>query len=289
LIERRNKNMSDTPINQEYIKRLKAIACENRSTALKMIHQAGSGHPGGMLSCADIVTYLYENELRIRPNDPKWDDRDRFILSKGHACPVLYAELSRCGYFHNDHLMSLRKIGSILQGVPDMRTTPGVDMSTGSLGIGFSAAVGMALAAHLRKSPSRIYCIIGDGEIAEGMIWEGILFAAHFSLNNLVCFLDNNKFSSDTAVRDVLNVEPYFEKLNSFGWFATEIDGHDFQQIECALNLARKSSNPSFIVAHTVKGKGVPYMENDPTWHGSLSLSDQQLAEALTALDIGGV
>jgi transketolase len=280
--------MSGIPINNEKIKRLKAIACENRATALKMIHQAGSGHPGGMLSCADIITYLYENELQIRPDDPKWNDRDRFVLSKGHACPVLYAELARCGYFHNDHLMSLRQIGSILQGVPDMRMTPGIDMTTGSLGIGFSTAVGMALAANLRKSPSRIYCIIGDGEIAEGMIWEGMLFAAHFFLNNLVCFLDNNRFSSDSAVSDVLNVEPYLNKLNSFGWYATEIDGHDFQQIAGALDQARASSNPSFIIAHTIKGKGVSYMENDPAWHGSLSLSDQQLAEALVALGIGG-
>jgi transketolase len=280
--------MSGIPIDNEIIKRLKTIAYENRATALKMIHKAGSGHPGGMLSCADIITYLYENELRIRPNDPKWDDRDRFILSKGHACPILYAELARCGYFHTDHLMSLRQMDSILQGVPDMRMTPGVDMTTGSLGIGFSTAVGMSLAAHLSERPSRIYCIIGDGEIAEGMIWEGILFAAHFSLNNLVCFLDNNRFSSDSEVSDVLNVEPYLAKLKSFGWNATEIDGHDFQQIAWALNQAGTSSKPFFIVAHTVKGKGVSYMENDPAWHGSLALSDQQLAEALSSLSIGG-
>ncbi|MCL5267414.1 MAG: transketolase [Bacteroidetes bacterium] len=263
---------------------MQSIANANRATALRMIHAAGSGHPGGTLSCADIVTYLYEREMNIRPKEPDWGERDRFVLSKGHACPVLYAELARCSYFPVDQLMTLRRVGSILQGVPDRRLTPGVDMTTGSLGIGFSAAVGMALGAKKRGSTARIYCMIGDGEIAEGMVWEGLLFAAHASLSNLVCFLDHNKFSSDSAVRLVLNVEPYLEKIKAFGWAATEIDGHDFQQISSALNEARTSNRPFFIVAHTVKGKGVPYMENDPAWHGSLALSDQQLAQALEAL-----
>jgi len=281
--------MIDAILSDETIKKLETISRENRVTALKMIHKAGSGHPGGMLSCVDIITYLYEFELQIRPNEPKWIDRDRFVLSKGHACPVLYAELARLGYFSTDHLMSLRQIDSILQGVPDMRLTPGIDMTTGSLGIGFSAAVGMALASSLRQSPSRIYCIIGDGEIAEGMIWEGMLFAAHNSLNNLVCFLDNNNFSSDSAVKEVLNVEPYIDKFKSFGWSAVEINGHDFQQIAEALDQARTSNAPFFIIAHTIKGKGVPFMENDPSWHGSLALTDQQLSEAIENLGIGKI
>jgi len=180
--------------------------------------------------------------------------------------------------------MTLRQVGSILQGVPDMRLTPGIDMTTGSLGIGFSAAVGMALGARILQSPSRVYVIIGDGECAEGMIWEGILFAGHRSLNNLVCFLDYNCYSSDSSVQDVLNIEPYKEKLTAFHWTVVEIDGHDFQQIAQALNQARSSPYPTFVIAHTVKGKGVPYMENDPSWHGSLVLTDEQLTKAIEGL-----
>ena len=280
--------MSDGLLTQDEIRHLESIARENRATALKMIHRAGSGHPGGMLSVADIITHLYERELRVCPERPDWQDRDRMVLSKGHACPVLYAELSRRGFFSPEHLMLLRTPGAILQGMPDRRLTPGVDMTAGSLGIGFSAAVGMALAARLRKSPARVYCIIGDGEIAEGMIWEGILFAAHWSLDNLVCFLDHNGYSSDSAVRTVLNVEPYAAKLAAFGWEVLEIDGHDFQEIEYALRRATVSQRPFFVVAHTAKGKGVPYMEHDPAWHGSLALTDEQLASALASLGGGG-
>ena len=250
-----------------------------------MIHAAGSGHPGGSLSCVDILVYLYERELSIRPEQPDWQDRDRFVLSKGHACPALYALLARRGYFDSRLLATLRRPGSILQGVPDMRLTPGVDMTTGSLGIGFSAAVGMAQAARLRKSPARVFCIIGDGEIASGMIWEGVLFAAHRLLGNLVCILDHNRFSSDSPVHEILNVEPYAGKLRAFGWETAEIDGHDFSAIASTLAGARFACRPLFVVAHTVKGKGVPYMENDPAWHGSLTLSEQELDRALAALN----
>ena len=274
-------------LDEKKLKKLESIALENRITALKMIHRAGSGHPGGTLSCAEIITYLYESELRINHDEPHWIDRDRFVLSKGHACPILYAELARLGFFHSEHLMTLRQPGSILQGMPDMNITPGVDMTTGSLGIGFSAAVGMALAAQMRKSPARIYCIIGDGEIAEGMIWEGMLFAAHFSLNNIVCFLDHNQFSSDSSVKNILNVEPYADKFKSFGWYTAEIEGHDFEQIAQGLTQARSSNSPAFLIAHTIKGKGVPYMENDPNWHGSLVLTDKQLSDAVMALEQG--
>lgn len=274
-------------LDEQEVKKLKRIANETRATAVQMIFNAGSGHPGGMLSCADILTFLYEKELRIRPLEPDWVDRDRLVLSKGHACPILYAELARLGFFPEKLLMSLRRVGSILQGMPNMRMTPGVDMTTGSLGIGFSSAVGMALAAYMRKSIARIYVIIGDGEIAEGIFWEGALFAAHNSLRNLICFLDHNGFSSDTEVKKVLNVEPYKDKLLAFGWDVAEIDGHDFVQITKSLDDAHHNKRPTFIVAHTIKGKGVSYMENDPTWHGSLALSASQLQRALE--DLGGI
>lgn len=274
-------------LDEQQIKKLKRIANEIRATALQMIFKAGSGHPGGMLSCADILTFLYEKELRIRSSEPDWMDRDRLVLSKGHACPILYAELARLGFFPKKLLISLRQVGSILQGMPNMCMTPGVDMTTGSLGIGFSAAVGMALAAYMRKSEARVYAIIGDGEITEGIFWEGALFAAHNSLRNLICFLDHNGFSSDIEVKEVLNVEPYADKLLAFGWGVAEIDGHDFVQIAKSLDDAHHSNKPTFIIAHTIKGKGVSYMEDVPTWHGSLALSASQLQRALE--DLGGI
>jgi len=275
-------------IEGDIIERLSRAARETRAELLTMIHGAGSGHPGGSLSCVDILVYLYERELRIRPEQPDWQDRDRLVLSKGHACPALYSLLAHRGYFDPKLLATLRQPGSILQGVPDMRLTPGVDMTTGSLGIGFSAAVGMALAAMLRGSPARVFCIIGDGEIASGMIWEGFLFAAHRFLKNLVCILDHNRFSSDSPVEAILNVEPYVEKLRAFGWDTIEVDGHDFLSIASALSRQQEADRPLFVVAHTVKGKGVTYMENDPAWHGSLALSSDELDRAIAALDLRG-
>ncbi len=264
---------------------LKEQAKEIRKDIVKMIGQANSGHPGGSLSAADIVTYLYFEEMNIDPKNPKWEDRDRFVLSKGHAAPVLYAALAHKGFFPVEELATLRKIGSHLQGHPDMNKVPGVDMSTGSLGTGISAAVGMALACKMDQKANYVYSVLGDGEIQEGQVWEAAMAAAHYKLDNLIAFVDNHTLQIDGNIDDVMSPNPIDEKFRAFGWHVQVIDGHDFAQIAAAVKAAKEvKGQPSMIVAKTVKGKGVSYMENQAGWHGSAP-NEEQVAQALTDLD----
>lgn len=270
------------PVNEQM---LKEQAKEIRKDIVTMIGQAKSGHPGGSLSAAEILTYLYFEEMKIDPKNPKWEDRDRFVLSKGHAAPVLYAALARRGYFPVEELSTLRKIGSHLQGHPDMNKVPGVDMSTGSLGTGFSAATGMALACKLDQKENYVYTLLGDGELQEGQVWEAAMSAAHYKLDNLIAFVDNNGLQIDGNIDDVLSPNPIDAKFAAFGWHVLTIDGHDFGQIAAAVAAAKaEKGRPTMIVAKTVKGKGVSYMENQAGWHGSAP-NEEQVAAALTELN----
>lgn len=247
-----------------------------------MVAEAGSGHPGGSLSSTDIVTALYFSVLRQRPDDPGWPDRDRFILSKGHCAPVLYAALARSGYFPVDDLPNLRKIDCHLQGHPDMHKTPGVEISSGSLGQGLSVSIGMALAMRLDKLPGHIFTLLGDGESQEGEVWEAAMAAAQFGLANLTAIVDANGLQIDGFTRDVMNVEPLPEKFAAFGWNTLAVDGHDFEQLIDAMQSSRSADKPTAIIARTVKGKGVSFMENKAGWHGKAPSTDeaqQALAE----------
>lgn len=265
-------------------KQLMAAACKVRMGALRGIHAAKAGHPGGSLSAADLFTYLYFKEMNIDPANPKWDDRDRFVLSKGHTAPGLYAALALRGFFPMDDLDGLRQIGSHLQGHPNMNLTPGVDMSTGSLGQGVSAAAGMALGAKYRGKSCRVYTLLGDGEIEEGQVWEAFMFAAHYHLDNLCVIIDNNGLQIDGKVSDVMSPYPIPEKLRAFGFEVAEIDGHDFDQMEAAFAKARATSGKPFaIVMKTTKGKGVSYMEDQVGWHGKAP-NDEEYAQAMTEL-----
>ena len=244
-------------------------AQELRRIALTMIYEAQSGHPGGAFSIADIVTALYFNEMNINPKDPKWPDRDRFVLSKGHACPIQYAALGKLGYFEEKHLHTLRKEGSILQGHPDMKKCPGIDISTGSLGQGISAACGMALAAKLSQRQNRVYAIIGDGELEEGEVWEALMFANQYKLSNLTVILDFNRLQIDGPTCDVMDIDNPAQRFQSFHLNTIEIDGHNLEAISQAIDAARSvKDKPTVIIAHTVKGKGVSFMENQVGWHG---------------------
>lgn len=264
---------------------LKEQAKKIRKDIVTMIGQAKSGHPGGSLSAAEIVTYLYFEEMNVNPADPKWEDRDRFVLSKGHAAPVLYAALAHKGYFPIEELATLRKIGSHLQGHPDMNKVPGVDMSTGSLGTGISAAVGMALAGKLDKKEHYVFTLLGDGELQEGQVWEAAMAAGHYKLDNLIAFVDNNGLQIDGNINDVMSPNPIDVKFTAFGWHVLTIDGHDFQQIADAVAAAKaEKGKPTMIVAHTVKGKGISYMENQAGWHGSAP-NEEQVAQAMTELN----
>ena len=248
---------------------LRKIAEKIRLGILEGTYNAGSGHPGGSLSCADIMTYLYFTELNVDPSNPKWEDRDRFVLSKGHAAPCLYAALAHRGFFPVEDLKTLRKINSHLQGHPDMNKTPGVDISTGSLGIGVSNACGMAIAAKLQNKDYRVYAITGDGELQEGQIWESAMFASHYKLDNLIVFADANRLQIDGRTTDVMSPEPIDKRFEAFGWNVTRINGHDFDQIEAAVEAAKQvKGKPSVIVCDTVKGKGVSFMEDKAGWHG---------------------
>lgn len=272
----------EMPVNEQM---LKEQAKQIRRDIVSMVGAAKSGHPGGSLSAAEILTYLYFEEMNVNPAEPKWEDRDRFVLSKGHAAPVLYAALARKGFFPAEDLMSLRKIGSHLQGHPDMKKVPGVDMSTGSLGTGFSAATGIALACQLDKKPSYVYTLLGDGELQEGQVWEAAMSAAHYKLDNLIAFVDNNGLQIDGNIDDVLSPNPIDAKFAAFGWHVQVIDGHDFAQIADAIKAAKAAAGkPSVIVAKTVKGKGVSYMENQAGWHGSAP-NAEQVAQAMEELN----
>ena len=252
------------------IEQLKAKAKVIRRHIIRMLGEAGSGHPGGSLSAADIVTALYFHEKRLKPEEPHWPDRDRFVLSKGHAVPVLYAALAERGYFPVEELMTLRKLGSRLQGHPDMKKLPGVEMSTGSLGQGLAAANGMALAARLDKKDYRVYVLLGDGELQEGMVWEAAMAAAHYKLDNIVAFVDHNGLQIDGPVAEVMSPEPVADKWRAFGWHTLCVDGHDPVQILDALAKARTiKGKPTMIVAETTKGKGCSFMEDKVDWHGT--------------------
>ena len=264
------------------IRQLQILAAKARQGAILGTYHAKSGHPGGSLSAADIFTYLYFKEMRVDSADPDWEDRDRFVLSKGHCCPSLYAVLSLKGFFDWKELESLRHIGAMLQGHPDMKKTPGIDMSTGSLGQGVSAACGMALAAKLDKKDYRTYTVLGDGEVEEGQVWEAAMFASHNKLDNLVIIVDQNGLQIDGPVADVAGIEPLDKKFEAFGFEVIKIDGHDFEQIAAALDKAKTvKGKPTAILARTVKGKGVSFMEDQVGWHGVAPNKEQyELATA---------
>ena len=264
---------------------LAKMANEVRKGIVTAVHAAKAGHPGGSLSCADIMTYLYFNEMNIDPKDPKKADRDRFVLSKGHCAPALYSTLAHRGYFPVDELVTLRKLGSHLQGHPCMQHTPGVDMSSGSLGQGISVAVGMALSAKLSNDSYRVYTLLGDGEIAEGQVWEAAMFASHKNLDNLVVIVDNNNLQIDGEITEVCNPYPIDEKFKAFGFNVINIDAHDFDQIADAFNKAKETKGmPTAIIAKSVKGKGVSFMENNVKWHGSAP-NDEQYEIAMADLE----
>ena len=256
-------------MNQADKKNLQILACKVRMGIIESTHSAKAGHPGGSLSAADLFTYLYFQELKVDPKNPQWEDRDRFVLSKGHTAPGLYAALAHRGFFPVEELITLRHTGSYLQGHPNMRTVPGVDMSTGSLGQGISAAVGMALSGKLQKKDFRVYTLLGDGEIQEGQVWEACMSAAHYKLDNLCVIVDNNGLQIDGDIAKVMSPYPIVEKLQAFGFHVQAIDAHDFDQIKAAMNAARTvKGQPSAIVMKSVKGKGVSYMEHNAGWHG---------------------
>ncbi len=271
-------------MDQEVIARLEKKAKEIRRDIISMTAAAGSGHPGGSLSAADIVTALYFQIMRLDPERPDWPDRDRFVLSKGHAAPVLYSALAERGFFRTSELLTLRKLGSRLQGHPDMKSLPGVEMSTGSLGQGLAVANGMALAGKLDNRDYRVFVLMGDGENQEGMIWEAAMAAAHYKLDNLTAFLDHNGLQIDGPVREVMSVEPVADKWKAFGWDVQVIDGHDLSQIINAVEKAKEvKGRPQMIVAETVKGKGVSFMENNVDWHGRAP-NPQETEKALAEL-----
>ena len=255
-----------------------------RINALKAIHAAKSGHPGGSLSSADILATLYFGELNIDPKKPKMADRDKFVVSKGHAVPALYAALGERGFYEVSEMMTLRQVGSKFQGHPNMRKVPGIEMSTGSLGQGFSAAVGMAVAGKIDKNPGRVYVLTGDGELQEGIVWEAAMQASHRKLDNLVAIVDLNGLQIDGKVSDVKCVCPVDEKFRSFGWNVINVDGHNFEELTTAFKEAKSSKGvPTAIIAHTHKGKGVSFMEDNAGWHGKAP-SDEELAAAIEEL-----
>lgn len=264
-------------------KLLAKVAVNIRKNAVSAVHSAKSGHPGGSLSIADILAYLYFEKMNVDPKNPKWEDRDRLVLSKGHTSPAYYSALAEKGFFDKALLTTFRKPDSILQGHPDMKHIPGVDMSTGSLGQGLSAACGMALSAKISGKGYKVYAILGDGESEEGQIWEAAMFAAHYGLSNLCIFVDSNGLQIDGPVTEVMNPRPFDKKFESFGWNVVCIDGHDFDQIDSAVKAADKSDKPTAIICSTIKGKGVSYMENNVSWHGSAP-NDEQFNIALEDL-----
>ncbi|MEO7143312.1 MAG: transketolase [Bryobacteraceae bacterium] len=252
------------------VEELKAICKTTRRQIVEMITAAKSGHPGGSLSEVEIVVTLFYDVMRHDPQNPKWPERDHFILSKGHACPALYAVMAQCGYTPVDQLNTLRKLGSIYQGHPDVRFIPALEASTGSLGEGVSLGIGMALAARLNQSPSRSYVILGDGECQEGQIWEAAMFGGYHHVDNLCVIVDYNRIQLDGFVKDIMDIAPLAEKWKSFGWHTIEIDGNDIASVQAALaEAAATKIKPSAIIANTIKGKGVSFMENNPKFHGT--------------------
>ena len=272
-------------MDQAKIKELKKISLDIKLGAGEAVYSASSGHPGGSLSISDILAYLYFVEMNVDPKNPQWADRDRFVLSKGHCTPGLYAVLALKGYFPREDIKTFRQIDSYLQGHPEMKHTPGVDMTTGSLGLGISAACGMAKAAKYCGKDFRVYAMLGDGELGEGQCWEAALFAAHFELDNLCAFVDYNGLQIDGTTEEVMNTACIADKFRAFNWNVIEIDGHDFCAIEAAVKLAKQTKGkPTMIVAKTTKGKGVSYMENSADWHGKAPNADEY-AQAVKELE----
>ncbi len=263
-------------MEQAKIAELQKKATQIRLDILEEVFSASSGHPGGSMSIAEILAFLYFHEMRIDPKNPKWEDRDRFVLSKGHTAPGLYAALAERGFFPTEDLKTFRHIDSYLQGHPDMKGVPGVDMSSGSLGLGVSTACGMALSAKVYNKDYRVYTVLGDGEIAEGQVWEAAMFAAHYKLDNLTAFVDFNGLQIDGKITDVMNSTPIDEKYKAFGWHVIVIDGHDLEQIEKAVEEAKATKGqPTMILCKTIKGKGVSFMENQAGWHGKAPNAEQ--------------
>jgi transketolase len=272
-------------MDKQKLKQLKKYATLIRRHIIEEVYHAASGHPGGSLSCTDIFAVLYFHEMRVDIHNPQWSDRDRFVLSKGHCAPALYAALAEKGFFPVEELPKFRSIESYLQGHPSMRDVPGVDMSTGSLGQGFSASVGMALAGKLDNKDYRVYTILGDGELQEGQVWEASMSAAHYKLDNLTAFLDHNGLQIDGKITEVMSPEPVEEKFKAFGWNIIEVDGHDYVQIIDAIDKAKSTkSKPTIVIAKTTKGKGVSFMENEVGWHGSAPNKEQR-DQAIAELD----
>lgn len=267
------------------LKELKKTATLIRKHIIEEVYNAAAGHPGGSLSCTDILTVLYFHEMRIDPKNPNWEDRDRFVLSKGHCAPALYGTLAERGFFPKEELPKFRSIDSYLEGHPSMKSVPGVDMSTGSLGQGISTAVGMALAGKIDKKDYRVYSILGDGEVEEGQVWEAAMAAAHYKLDNLTAFLDHNGLQIDGKITEVMSPEPIDKKFESFGWNVIKINGHDYEQIINAIDEAKKcKGKPTIVIAETIKGKGVSYMENQVAWHGTAPNKEQR-DQAIAELD----
>ena len=269
---------------KETINDLEKVTRSMRRSIIEMLTEAGSGHPGGSLSAADILAVLYFHEMRLDPLNPDWPDRDRFVLSKGHAAPALYAALAHRGFFPVEDLMSIRRLGSKLQGHPDMEKVPGIDMSTGSLGQGLSVAVGMALAGKIDVKTYRIHVLLGDGEVNEGMIWEAAMAAAHYKLDNLVAIIDNNGLQIDGPNATVMDLMPLSDKWSAFGWRVELVDGHDAEALAQAFKTLRQTKGqPGIIIARTIKGKGVSFMENKVEWHG-VAPNQELAAKALHEL-----
>lgn len=273
-------------MNSEDLKSLQNTAVSTRKDIISMLNQSKSGHPGGSLSAVEILSYLYFYEMKLDNKNPNWDERDRFVLSKGHAAPVLYSVLAQKEYFDKGELLKLRKTGAMLQGHPDMKGTPGIDMSTGSLGQGLSAANGMALAAKLDNKDYRVYVLLGDGELQEGQVWEAVMTSAHYKLNNVTAFIDYNGLQIDGKNSEVMTISPIEDKFKAFGWNTICIDGHDFMEIDSAVKKAKDiKDKPTVIVAKTTKGKGVSFMENEAGWHGTAP-NDEQAAKAIDELEV---
>lgn len=263
-------------MDQAKIKELKRLSAEIKLGALEAVWSASSGHPGGSLSISDILAYLYFVEMKIDPKNPNWENRDRFVLSKGHTAPAYYAALALRGYFPREDLKTFRQVDSYLQGHPDMKGTPGVDMTTGSLGLGISAAAGMAISGKIYDKNYRVYAMLGDGELGEGQVWEAAMFSAHYKLDNLCAFVDWNGLQIDGPITEVMDSTPIDKKFEAFGWHVISIDAHDFEQIAAALEEAKTvKGQPTVIIAKSIKGKGVSYMENQVSWHGSAPNNEQ--------------
>ena len=270
------------------VERLEEQAVQLRRDIVEMIHAAKAGHPGGSLSAVDMITALYFHVMRIDPQNPRWEDRDRFVLSKGHACPALYAALARRGFFDPKHLTTLRQYHSNLQGHPDMNKTPGIDISSGSLGNGLAIGVGMAMSGRLHHQDYMTYVMLGDGEVQEGLVWEAAMAAHHHDLGNLVAIVDCNGVQINGWVNEIMTVEPLADKWRAFGWNVVEVNGHNMKDLLTVLHTAKTMRHPTVILMRTVKGRGVSFMEDDCKWHGN-SPSDEELVQAILEIGEGGV